>query len=141
MKKILVAGLIAALALGVAAVAFAQTEELNGAFTKEGDPKTGHYCTNPEDHHPALYRLALQYDTPYEQVLKWFCEGRFGVGEIEHALAASLAVNGTYSAEQILAMKVEMGGWGKVWQFLGLKGNGDSNGNGGGNGNGNRNGN
>jgi hypothetical protein len=131
MKKTLLAiSLAAILVLGFAAVAFAQQAVYDGPAKKDGDPKTGHYCTNPDDHHPALYRLAQQYNTPYEKVLSWFCDGRFGVGEIKHAFETSVAVDGRYSPEQILAMKVEMGGWGKVWQFLELRGNGNDHGNG-----------
>lgn len=135
MKKTLLAiSLAAILVLSFAAVAFAQHAVYDGPAKKDGDPKMGHYCTNPDDHHPALDRLAQQYSTPYEKVLGWFCHGRFGVGEIKHAFEASVAVNGRYSPEQILAMKVEMGGWGQVWQFLGLRGNGKDHGNGNGSG-------
>lgn len=135
MKKIILAtSLVAILTLGFATVAFAHHMDYTGPAKKDGDPKTGYYCTNPDDHHPALYRLGEQYNTPYETVLGWFCNGRFGVGEIKHAFEASVAVEGRYSPEQILAMKVEMGGWGKVWQFLGLYGNSNDHGNGNGNG-------
>jgi hypothetical protein len=84
--------------------------------------KTGYFCRNESVEHPALGRLAEQYEVAYPEVLRWFCEGRFGVGEIMHALQASQALDGAYSPEEILALKVQLGGWGKVWQELGLKG-------------------
>lgn len=129
-KKLVFVSVIALFALGFATVAFAQPTD-GEPMKKSGlDPKAGHYCTNPSDHHPALFALAQQYHTDYTQVLGWFCNGRFGVGEIKHAFETSAAVNGRYTPEQILAIKVEMGGWGKVWQFLGLKGNTHKGGNG-----------
>ncbi len=119
MKRLILIGLVVVLALGVTTTAFA-----GGAMKKpELDPKAGFYCTHPDQHQPALYALSVAYNTPYSQILSWFCNGRFGVGEIMLALQTSVAVNGRYTPEQILALKVEMGGWGKVWQFLGLKGN------------------
>lgn len=36
------------------------------------------------------------------------------------------AVNGAYSPGEILAMKTELGSWGKVWKLLGLTGKGHS---------------
>jgi hypothetical protein len=91
------------------------------------NPKMGYYCTHPEDPHPVLGELAQQNNTPYEQVLDWSCHGRFGVGEIKLAFETSAALNGQYSAEEILAMKVELGGWGRVWQQLGLRANNNGN--------------
>ena len=138
MKRILLIGLVTALSLGLAATAFAQTDGEKLASKQPGlSPKSGYYCTNPDDHHPALDRLAEQYDWPYTEVLRWFCEGRFGVGEIKHAFETWVAIDKRMTPNEILALKVELGGWGKVWQELGLKGNKGNNGsNGNGNGNG-----
>lgn len=118
MKKFVLIGLVSLLALGAVTTAFAAGAIKNA----ELDPKTGYYCTHPDAHQPALYALSVAYNTPYSQILGWFCDGRFGVGEIMLALQTSKAVNGAYTPEQILQMKVDMGGWGKVWQFLGLTG-------------------
>ncbi len=118
MKKFVIIGLVALLALGVTTTAFA-----GGALKKpELDPKAGFYCSHPDEHQPALYALSVAYNTPYAQILGWFCAGRFGVGEIMLALQTSVAVNGAYTPDQILQMKVDLGGWGKVWQFLALSG-------------------
>jgi hypothetical protein len=131
MKRILMIALVAALSLGLAAAAFAQTgdEKLDAAKLAAKQPglapKTGHYCTNPQDHHPALFALAQQYNWPYEEVLRWFCEGRFGVGEIQHAFETWVAIDHRLTPNEILALKVQLGGWGQVWQQLGVKGGGN----------------
>lgn len=63
MKRISLIGLVTALSLGLAAAAFAQTDGEKFAAKQPGlAPKTGHYCTNSDDHHPALFALAQQYD-------------------------------------------------------------------------------
>jgi hypothetical protein len=88
-NRIALTGIIAALSLGLAAAALAQTDGEKFAAKQPGlSPKRGYYCTNPGGRHPALGALADQYNWPYEEVLRWFCEGRFGVGEIKHAFEA-----------------------------------------------------
>ncbi len=72
--------------------------------------------------HPAGVRLAAQFGVPYDQIMSWFCERGFGFGEIMLALETSLASG--VPADEVLAMKTELGGWGKVWQALGLIGKG-----------------
>ncbi|MGH2581880.1 MAG: hypothetical protein ACRDFQ_03165 [Anaerolineales bacterium] len=120
--------LFALLAIALALVIASSAIAYSGPTKQPGlNPKTGYYCTHPEDPHAVLGDLAQQYSTPYEQVLDWFCHGRFGVGEIKLAFETSAALNGQYSAEEILAMKIEMGGWGRVWQHLGLRGNNNGN--------------
>lgn len=47
----------------------------------------------------------------------WFCQG-FGFGEIMLALQASQ--HSELSAEEILLLKVELGGWGEVWRHLAM---------------------
>ena len=127
MKRILLIALVALLSLGLAAAAFAQTGDEKVASKQPGlAPKTGHYCTNPDDHHPALLALAQQYNWPYEEVLRWSCEGRFGVGEIKLAFETWVAIDHSMTPNEILALKVQLGGWGQVWQQLGLKGTGGS---------------
>ena len=135
MNKLLIAvTVVAVVALGAQGLAAAQVELVG---KPGGGEKTGYYCRTPGDRHPALNTLAETYDADYSLLLSFFCEGRFGVGEIRHALQASLALNGELSPTEILNMKVELGGWGRVWQELGLKGGGHGNGNGNRNGNGN----
>jgi hypothetical protein len=98
----------------------------------EDGGKNSFYCTNADASHPALAGLAESFEADYGQLLGWFCEDGFGVGQIMLALATSQFSEGA--------------GWGQVWKDLGLKGpdrqDGDSgNGNGNGQGNGNGNGN
>lgn len=83
----------------------------------------GFFCTNAESSQPALTKLAEEYSADYAQLLDWFCSGHYGVGEIMLALRASQS-GGAASAQELLDMKKELGGWGKVWQELGLVGQG-----------------
>ena len=72
-------------------------------------------CTNQT--HPIGVKLATAYRVPYETVMGWFCQG-FGFGEIVLALQASQ--HSELSAEEILLLKVELGGWGEVWRHLAM---------------------
>jgi hypothetical protein len=76
-------------------------------------------CTQA-DPHPAAQRLAESYGVPYEDVIGWFCEGHYGLGEIMLALKTSQKTG--RPAGDLLASKTKLGGWGKVWQDLGLIG-------------------
>ncbi len=74
---------------------------------------------------PAAQVLAGSYaDITYEQVLSWFCESGYEYSDIKLALKTR-ADNGEYSVEQLLALKQELGGWGKVWQEIGAIGKPD----------------
>jgi len=85
--------------------------------------KQGHFCTMVmEDTHPVAQRLAEENGLYYEQVMSYFCVGNFGFGEIKNAFKAEKMLNGDKTVAEILAMKEEMGGWGKVKQELGLIG-------------------
>ncbi len=122
MKKILLVSFVALLSLALVAGAYAADEKL--ASKQPGlSPKAGYYCTHPDDPHPALFALAQQYNWPYAEVLRWFCEGHFGVGEIKHAFETWVAIDHRLTPNEILALKVQLGGWGQVWQQLGVKGN------------------
>ncbi|MGD2158608.1 MAG: DUF5667 domain-containing protein [Anaerolineales bacterium] len=84
------------------------------------------YCVGV-DPHPVAEGLAEDYDVTEEQIMEWFCDRNFGFGEIMHALETSeITLDDIdiqdYSPEELLDMKEEMGGWGKVWQELGLIG-------------------
>lgn len=96
---------------------------INVLFKGDGSDliKQGHFCTELDDSHPVAARLAEEYGVYYEQIMSWFCVGNFGFGEIKNAFKANQKLEG-YSAEEILAMKEELGGWGKVKQELGLIG-------------------
>ncbi len=78
------------------------------------------YCVGA-DPHPTAQRLAETYDVPYEQIMTWFCQERYGLGEIMHALQTTGGRDGD-AAEQLLQLKTELGGWGQAWQELGLIG-------------------
>jgi hypothetical protein len=71
------------------------------------------------DPQPVAVRLAELYGVPYEQIMDWFLEG-YGFGEIIHALKTSEKTG--VPAEELLALSDELGGWGEVWQELGLIG-------------------
>jgi hypothetical protein len=88
--------------------------------TPEPFQNQGFYCTNLDQKHPVGYRLSVQFAVDYEQVMSWFCNG-YGFGEIRHALQADQWTEAT--AEELLAMKTEKGGWGQVWHELGAKPN------------------
>jgi hypothetical protein len=81
------------------------------------------YCVGVEPH-PVAQRLAETYGVPYEQIMGWFCEGRYGLGEIMHALQTGDGEDGN-TPEQLLHRKTELGGWGQVWQEMGLIGRPD----------------
>jgi hypothetical protein len=82
------------------------------------------YCVGVEPH-PVAQRLAETYGVAYEDIMTWFCEGRYGFGEIMHALQTGDPEEEGKTPEQILLLKTELGGWGKVWQELGLIGKPD----------------
>jgi hypothetical protein len=91
-------------------------------FTEEEEEELA-YCVGVEPH-PVAQRLADTYDVAYEDIMTWFCEGRYGLGEIMHALQTSDDEGGN-APEQVLLRKTELGGWGQVWQELGLIGKPD----------------
>ncbi|MEX2162575.1 MAG: hypothetical protein WD751_11790 [Anaerolineales bacterium] len=98
--------------------------EDDGESASALDAKDGFYCRTASARHPALNNLATQYDEPYADLLHYFCEWRFGVGEIKLALQTADALNDGTSFGQILELKRELGGWGQVWQHYGVKGGG-----------------
>jgi hypothetical protein len=76
--------------------------------------------------HPVLMDLAETYAVDYEDLLAYFCEDEFGVGEIRLALITAEREGVDLTYEEILAMRLEDGikevGWGLIWQELGLIG-------------------
>ena len=72
--------------------------------------------------HKVAQRLAERSGLYYEQIMSWFCVDGLGFGEIANAIKASEKLEGSSSVAEILAMKEELGGWGKVKQELGLIG-------------------
>ena len=82
--------------------------------------------------HPVLMSLAQRYDVEYDDLLDFFCEYKFGVGEIRLALSTAERERIELKYDQILEMRLENGmkqiGWGLIWQELGLIGRGRQNG-------------
>lgn len=75
--------------------------------------------------HPAILRIADMYDMEYEELLVYFCEYDFGIGEIVHLLGSYAQAEEEFTLEEILAMRVdEEMGWGEIWQDLGMIGSG-----------------
>ncbi len=109
--------------LNAASITLAPTDGTGSGDAETGN--TGFYCSNPDAAQPALDKLATQYGADYAQMLDWFCNGHYGVGEIMLALKASAA--GGPSAQDLLDMKAELGGWGQVWLQLGTIGHGHDN--------------
>lgn len=93
------------------------------------DDVTGQACpvedvTEPEscvgaDPFPPAQALADLYDVSYDEIMGWFCDG-YGIGEIMLALRTGEMTG--LSADEVLSMKDELGGWGLVWQELELIG-------------------
>lgn len=68
-------------------------------------------CTGA-DPHPTGLNLSQRYGVPYETIMYWFCEGRYGFGEID--LAYSLSRESGRPVEEIFAMRASGMGWGEI---------------------------
>jgi hypothetical protein len=89
----------------------------------EEEEKELAYCVGVEPH-PVAQRLSETYGVAYDDIMAWFCQGRHGLGEIMHALQTADPEEGA-TPGQLLDRKTELGGWGQVWQDLGLIGKPD----------------
>lgn len=108
---------------GLQGLEFIIATGIDTLFDGDGEGvKPGNYCNNLDKLHPVASKLAEKYGLYYEQVMSWFCVDGFGFGEIKNAIKANLKLSGIVSVDEILAMKAELGGWGKVKQALGLIG-------------------
>jgi hypothetical protein len=87
---------------------------------KDDDPSGGYYCMQSEVPHPFGALLANRYETDYETLQGWFCDG-FGWGQIMLALQTAGQVT-DMDAESLLAARSDGQGWGQIWQGLGLIG-------------------
>jgi len=103
------------------AVADAGTGEGEEEQEEEAEEGTN-YCVGA-DPHPTAYRLAETYGVTYEEIMGWFCYDGYGMGEIEHALQTSAATG--LPVDEVFVLKSDLGGWGEVWQELGLIGSTD----------------
>ncbi len=86
----------------------------------EGESGTNPHCTSGGAQHPMAVRLAETYGTSYEQVMQWFCEGQYGLGQIAMALQTSQLTG--QPPESLLAARGEGRGWGQIWKEQGLIG-------------------
>jgi len=91
------------------------------------DMEPSDYCSSDLEH-PALVKLADSYGVKYSDLLPYFCEQGFGVGEIMLALKTAEREDVDKTYEVILEDRSPDGqkdvGWGEIWQELGLIGNG-----------------
>ncbi|HZW04047.1 MAG TPA: hypothetical protein VFF68_08975, partial [Anaerolineaceae bacterium] len=95
-----------------------ETETPDGTVTPTEEPEAP-VCGPTDKQHPVGARIAATYGLEYEMVIGWHCEG-YGFGQIMLALQTSALTE--LPAEDLLQMKTEQGGWGRVWQGLGLIG-------------------
>jgi hypothetical protein len=101
-------------------------EQLQSALAGEDDTADDPWCAG-QGTHPVAAGLARRYAVDAGTVMSWFCDDNFGFGEIMHALQTSEVVSGTgvlsdTTPGALLALKADLGGWGQVWQELGLIG-------------------
>ena len=93
----------------------------------ENDDNEGNLVCSGEMDHPVLTRLAEDYGVEYADLLNYFCQEKFGIGELKHALETSQADGVELSWIELLGERddedeMERSGWGKIWQSLGLIG-------------------
>lgn len=72
-------------------------------------------CTGA-DPHPTGARLAQRYNVDYAVIMHWFCDYRFGFGEIDTAYSLSLQTG--LPVEEIFQMRLDGMGWGQIKQTL-----------------------
>lgn len=118
--KVRVEGTLAGGVITASAVELAELDDDDDDASSSDNQ--GFYCRTPSARHPALKRLAQQYNEPYAELLYYFCEWHFGVGEIKLALETAETLNNGTTFGQILELKRETGGWGRVWQHYGMNG-------------------
>ena len=101
------------------------TVPVSGTVTPVGTPGTdkgNRFCWDQTRVHPMAQGIARTYGVSYEQIMTWFCQGRFGFGQIILALQTA-AITGQ-PADTYLNKRIKEGGWGKIWRDLGLLGKG-----------------
>jgi len=94
-------------------------------------PTTADDCTGAQPH-PQGVRLSERHGVSYDEIMTWFCDGRYGFGEINQAY--SLSEETGVPVEDIFGMRASGMGWGQIKQDLGVIGPPGGNGNGHGNG-------
>jgi hypothetical protein len=94
-------------------------EEEKEPVDDQDDPSEGYYCVQSDVMHPLAVRLLDRYETDYETLQGWFCDG-FGWGQIMLALQTSETTDDLPG--DLLNRRREGEGWGKIWQDLKLIG-------------------
>jgi hypothetical protein len=91
------------------------------------DDDVNFFCREgTEAQHPVGASIAARYDVEYEQVMAWFCDGKFGFGQIMLALQTAQMTGG--DADELLARRAGGEGWGQIWISMELIGKpGDAN--------------
>lgn len=120
------------------------TEDPADDEDEEGTGKGCFFCVNQDFQHPVGRAIALTFDVPYEQVMEWFCEGRFGFGQIMLALQTARStqpVDETPAEEPeetdeeepeeplglgdlantYLTRRARGEGWGQIWKDVGRR--------------------
>jgi FecR protein/Domain of unknown function (DUF5666) len=88
--------------------------------TTSGTPSGETDCTGANPH-PTGMKLAQRYGVPYEEIMRWFCQG-FGFGEID--LAYSLALKSDeWTVEELFNLKSSGWGWGNIKKLVDPKPN------------------
>ena len=115
------------ISLTMVGIAYAQ-EAPNGNELEDLDDERILICDGTVDH-PTLLYLAEIFDVAYEELLVYFCEYDFGIGEIKLALVTAQQSDGELTYQDILEWRLvedgengEATGWGIIWQELGLIG-------------------
>ncbi len=126
------------LTIGAVGTGFAQEETPEPEEVEEISPVCAGDMT-----HPALTRIANIFDVEYDELVTWFCDYNFGIGEIGLALVTAQRLDNNneneLTYEDILMWRLEgqngnddngdeeengkKVGWGIIWQELGLIGN------------------
>jgi hypothetical protein len=101
---------------------YADTEQFG-----ECDQGCEQVCSGEMDH-PVLISLAETYKIAYQDLLEYFCDFEFGIGEIRLALVTAERDGVTDTYQDLLEWRYAEGmkdvGWGRIWQELGLIGRG-----------------
>jgi len=93
------------------------TSSLTPDLTQTPTPEAAEtgQCTGA-DPHPTGKKLAQRYGVTYEEIMRWFCTGRYGFGEID--LAYSLSRQSGKPVGEIFAMRASGMGWGDIKKAL-----------------------
>jgi hypothetical protein len=96
------------------------------ASGEDDDDGVGYFCANTDVQHPVGRTLTRVYDVTYTEVMAWFCDEGMGFGQIMLALQTADVIGG--DASELLALRAQGQGWGKIWKSFDLIGNRRGNG-------------